>query len=161
MAEQPKVPITKKPAAKRRPATQYASAKRVEEIASSVDSVLDILKDFGETMKGLVQAKTAIPETKEEKEVKEAVSDAAPVNPAWIAKAKEIVGEALDHCEVLYPKHGGVLFTLVIKKEHSNASVDYLERYKVDRRTKEIGNEGIEGVEQWCKLVAGNLKRSK
>ena len=32
---------------------------------------------------------------------------------------------------------------------------------KVDRRSKEIGNEGIEGVEQWCKLVAQNLKRPK
>ena len=61
---------------------------------------------------------------------------------------------------MLQPKGGGTLFTVVIKPEFSNAAPEYLERYKADRRTKEIGSEGLSGVETWCKLIRANLKRS-
>lgn len=104
----------------------------------------------------------AVPETAIEKEIRKAApDDINPVNPAWTEKAEEVLGEALERCEVFYPKRGGTIFTLVIKPAFSNASVEYMERTKSDRRSKEIGNEGIEGVEQWCKLVAANLKRAK
>ena len=98
--------------------------------------------------------------TKEAEEIRKATYDQAPINPAWEEKAREIIGEALDHCEIFYPKSGGVIFTVVIKNELSNSPKDYLERMKVDRRSREIGAEGISGVEIWCKLVRANLKRT-
>ena len=101
------------------------------------------------------------PAEKELQEVAKAKYDQAPINPAWEEKAREIIGEALDHCEIFYPKGGGQIFTVIIKSEFSNAPKEYLERCKVDRRSKEIGNEGIGGVELWCKLVRANLRRGK
>ena len=97
--------------------------------------------------------------TKEQTEVAKAKYNEAPMNPAWEEKAREIIGEPMDRCEVFYPKAGGQIFTVVIKSEFSNAPKEYMERMKEDRRSREIGNEGIAGVETWCKLIKANLKR--
>ena len=108
----------------------------------------------------VLDKKTATPiETKEAVEVKKAGWDQAPLNPVWEDKAREIIGEALDHCEVLYPNGGGTIFTVVIKADMSNAPKSYLEFYKLDRRSREIGNEGLAGIENFCKLVRQNLRR--
>jgi hypothetical protein len=130
------------------------SKKEFDELKSSVSDLVGLVKEMAKT-------KVDTPETPTEKEVKLATFDNNPVNPEWERMAKEIIGEPLDHCEVAYPKRGGVLFTIVIKTEMSNAPKDYLERMKVDRRTREIGNEGQEGVEAWCRLVASNLKNAR
>ena len=130
------------------------SKKEFDELKSSVSDLVGLVKEMAKT-------KQDTPETPTEKEVKLATFDNNPVNPEWERMAREIIGEPLDHCEVAYPKRGGVLFTIVIKTEMSNAPKDYLERMKVDRRTREIGNEGQEGVEAWCKLVASNLKNAR
>lgn len=82
-------------------------------------------------------------------------------NPAWQETAEEYLGEYLDHTEVAYDKSGGIKFTIVIKTEKSNADKDYLRLTGSDRRTKEVGSEGLEGVIEWCKLVRANLKRGK
>lgn len=100
-----------------------------------------------------------VAETKEEVEIKKAKPDHAPIPESWEESAREILGEMLDHVELLQPRGGGTLFTVVIKPEFSNAPKEYLERHKLDRRTKEIGNEGISGVEAWCKLVRSNIKK--
>lgn len=126
---------------------------------------VDQFDKMTDLMKGLVEAVTelksrpATPQAAETQEVAKAKADAAPINPAWEDKAREIIGEAVDHCEVFYPKAGGQIFTIVIKTEFSNASADYMQRMKTDRRSREIGNEGIGGVEIWAKLVKQNLKR--
>jgi hypothetical protein len=125
------------------------------------------LEKFGDGLMGAIEAlgkRMATPSTPAEVKQEVAISAAStdshmPVPPKWEEKARELLGDALDHCELAMPARGGTHFTLVIKNEHSNAPKDYLERYKADRRTREIGNEGMGGVEEWCKLVALNLKK--
>jgi hypothetical protein len=129
-------------------------------LAGNVSALVDIIKEE-RAARASAPAQPAHEETAIEKEVRKAAPDENPVNPAWIEKAEEILGDALDHCEVAFPKRGGTIFTVVITEDASNAPPEYLERMRVDRRSREIGNEGIEGVEQWCKLVASNLKRPK
>lgn len=147
----------KAPVAKKKKAPQYATVAQFNSLAESVGSLVELIKSGA--LATAPAAAISATETPVEREVRKAAPDVNPVNPAWEEKAREIVGDALDHCEVLYPKQGGVIFTLVIKQEFSNAPTEYLERHKVDRRSREIGNEGIEGVEQWCKLVKSNLNR--
>lgn len=83
------------------------------------------------------------------------------VPPNFRRKAEEILGDVMERCEIAMPAKGGTIFTVVIKPEFSNAPKDYMERYKEDRRSKEIGNEGEAGVEEWCKLIKANLARKK
>lgn len=151
---------------KKEPKQAGPTRAEFDTLAGNVSTLVDMMT---KAQAQGVQAVAAVPqptiatsETALDKEVRKAsADDVNPVNPAWVEKAEEILGEKLDHCEVFYPKRGGSVFTLVIKNEFSNASIEYLSVAKVDRRSKEIGNEGIEGVEQWCKLVAANLNRSK
>ena len=140
MATQPKTKTeaTAKPKA---PKPEYATKAELNELSQNVGELVNLIKS-GALSAPAVAPAVATPETPEE-------------------KAQEILGEALERCEVQYLRRGGTVFTVVIKNEHSNASVEYLERMKVDRRSREIGNEGIEGVEIWCKLVAQNLRRPK
>lgn len=110
----------------------------------------------------LLQKKNATPEeAKVDKEVDKASSDDSPMNPEWREKAKEIVGDAMERCELFYPKGGGAIFTVIIKNEHSNAPKEYLRVHKVDRRSKDIAHSGLEGVESWCRLIKQNLNRKQ
>ncbi len=127
-----------------------ADFNKLTELIGSLVTTVNDLKDK--------PAPTVI-EIKENEEIKKAKHDNAPINPAWEELAREIIGEAVDHCEILYPKGGGNIFTVVIKPEFSNAPKEYLERHHFDRRSKEIGSEGIAGVEAYCKLVRSNLRR--
>jgi hypothetical protein len=137
--------------AKQAPA-QYATKEEFNELVGLLSKMNDKMD--------AVSAKAATPaETKEAESVRKAKPDSAPVPESWDEAAREIIGEALDHVEMLQPRGGGTLFTVIIKPEFSNAGKEYLERHKADRRTKEIGSEGIGGVEAWCKLVKQNLKR--
>lgn len=147
-------------ASNKKPKQEFASKEEVNALAESVGSLVELFKqDRAERAAAPVAAATPVAETAMEKEVRKAAPDVNPVNPAWEEKAEDILGDYLDHCEVFFPKRGGTIFTVVIKLEKSNAALEYLDVMKQDRRSKEIGNEGIEGVEQWCKLVAQNLKR--
>jgi hypothetical protein len=159
MAEKQTVTL-KKEVKRSPPKVEYASADEVKELSSAVSGLVDIVTKLAQDIATPPKPQT-VEEIKHEAEVTKASPAKETVNSAWVEKATEIVGESLDHCEVFYPKNGGTIFTLVIKESHSNAAKDYLERYKTDRRSKEIGNEGIEGVEAWCKLVRDNLKRGK
>ncbi len=118
-----------------------------------------------EMVKGIAEKKPVLPATAEEilkeKEIKSVDAEYIPVNPAWEAKVREIIGEAVDRIEMAYPKNGGTLFTVIIKKEFSNASPSYMQMMKEDRRTREIGNGGIQEVEQWAKLIRQNINRPK
>lgn len=95
--------------------------------------------------------------------VTEAIKKAAPddfsVNDKWDAIAKDIIGEAVDHTEVVHEDSGGIKFTVVIKKSFSNAGQMYWDLVKTDRRTMAVNNTGIEGVKNWCNLIKQNLAR--
>lgn len=164
-------PAAKKVVAKKAPAPKYVTEERFAALEGGVNRLLDLMEKqatpatpAAPAAGSSVSPATAVVEPNEtpaEKSVRKAGANEIPMNPEWEEMAREIIGEAVDHCEIAYVKNGGVLFTVVIKDEFSNAGVDYLERYKVDRRTKEVGSEGIEGVEAWCKLIKSNLAKGK
>jgi hypothetical protein len=147
-------PIAKVEKKVTKPAAKYVTEEKFNQLT-------DVLKTLVDTVTELKNKPVAnSPEAKELAEVKKAKQDEAPINPSWEEDAREIIGEAVDHCEVFYPKGGGTIYTVVIKPEFSNAPKEYLERNKVDRRSREIGAEGFSGVQAWNKLVRQNLKRS-
>ena len=126
-------------------------------LAGGVKDLVDLIKSGA-----LTQPAAPTPqEAREEKAVKEAGSNKYTVNPEWEDLAREIIGESMDHTEIQYIKGGGLMFTVVIKEEFSNAPADYLERYKSDRRSKEVGSEGEAGVRIWCEQIRNNLKRPR
>lgn len=123
----------------------------------------DMQKSFAQIVELIKQkpedkAKQAV----EDKKIDEASSVTSQFNPAYDAKVKEILGEKVERTFITYPKGGGTLFTVVIKKEFSNSPKDYLELYKQDHRTVNIEREefrGEDGVEKWAKLILSNLNR--
>jgi len=134
--------------------TQFVTVDQFNDVVGILSKLSDKIDAIG--------TKTATPvEAAQVKAVDKAAHDQAPMNPAWEDKAREIIGEAVDHCEVLYPVSGGTLFTVVIKPEFSNAPKEYLERMHADRRTKDVEKDGIGGVEVWSKLIKANLRRNK
>jgi hypothetical protein len=82
------------------------------------------------------------------------------VPPAWKEMVDQILGPEFD-CEYTLPPDGGQLFTIIVPKEKSNATKEYIEMFKTDRRTKELGNTGPRGVKEWCLKVRQNLLRSE
>src|SRR3990167_6831149 len=128
---------------------------RMSSLENSLLQVVDLIKEKNQPQVITDLSKQAV----QIKEVEEAKAYQALINPTWEAHAKEVLGEKLDHCEVSYPKAGGLRFTIVIKNEFSNADKDYLERYKSDRRTREVGVSGFEGGKKWCLLVKQNLNK--
>lgn len=92
---------------------------------------------------------------------KEAVAKAGPnkfsVNEEWEEDAQKVLGDKLDHTEVVHERNGGIKYTVVIKKKFSNAPQQYLDLVGTDRRTKEVGSGGFGAVQEWNKLVAQNL----
>ena len=124
------------------------------EMNKSFGQIIDLIKEKPKTVEEVkkVEAKKAVDKTAE-------ANDAylEPVHPDWLADAKAKIGEALDHCEVSYPKNGNPLYTIVIKNDFSNASSSQLQFYKTDKRTIAVTN-GYETVKAYNSLVAQNLK---
>jgi hypothetical protein len=57
---------------------------------------------------------------------------------------------------------GGIMFTIVVPNKLSNATKAHLDYYKVDMRSKPLQAGAIaNGIENWCKLVASNLKYNR
>lgn len=136
--------------------TKEAFDQKFTSLENSLASIVDILS------KPNVPAEVA-KQAVETQKVDEASHDTGDTNPRYDAKAKEILGEKVERTFVKYPKGGGTLFTVVIKKEFSNAPKDYLERMKEDQRTVNIEREefrGEDGVEAWAKLIKANLGRT-
>lgn len=124
------------------------------EMTKGFEQIVGLIKQKPEE-----KAKAAV----QDKKVDEAAADVSDVNPRYEAKVREVLGEKVERTFVTYPKGGGTLFTIVIKKEFSNSPKDYLERMKEDRRTVNIEREefrGEDGVEKWAKLVRENLNRT-
>ena len=115
--------------------------------SEELDAKLD---DFLTKIVGVMKESTPIvapavtPETPEQVEIKKAGPNPGQTNPEWDEMARSILGDdVIDHTE------------------KSNAPKDYMDRMGQDRRSKEIGQEGITGVEAWCKLILQNLHRPK
>ncbi len=127
-----------------------------KEVSSGFEQIINLMKSKPKTAEEekKVEAKKAVDKTAEPNN-----DYLEPVHPEWIADAKLKIGEQLDHCEVDYPKNGFPRYTIVIKKEFSNASKSHLDYYKIDRRTVAVSN-GFETVKTFNSLVAQNLKLS-
>lgn len=151
---------TKKKATKavKTPAKEFVTKEEFEELNGSVNRLVDML----EKQMNATALVTPVPlDPIQEKAIDNAGPNSAyTTDSEWDQIAKDIIGEAVDHTE-LERKGGGIKFTVVIKPEFSNASKEYLERMKTDRRTREVGGEGSEGVTQYCKLIKANLARAK
>ena len=146
--------------------TMKGLSERISSLDNSLVQILEIVKANAGAKVLAPGAAAAAPvktaeEVKKDKEIDEASATYETVNPHWVAIAKKTIGSALDHCEVMFPKNGGTIFTVVIKPEYSNAPAEYIKTYGSDRRSREIGQEGIGGAELWCKLIAQNLKRNQ
>lgn len=147
---------------KKTPAAKEAPVSRAEftELSNNVNALVNILTKEAEAKKE-VAANT--PETPLEREVTKAgPAYVENVNPEWRDVAENIIGkERIKRLEVKSLRSGGTIFTVVINEKFSNAQDDYLRMYGEDKRSREIGSEGIGGVENWCKLINQNLKRQK
>lgn len=126
----------------------------------------DMTKSFAqiiEMIKARPEPEKIVQQKIDNKKLETASSDTTDFNPRYDAKAKEILGDKFERTYLTYPRGGGTLFTVVIKKEFSNAPKDYLERYKEDKRTVNIERDeyrGEDGVEKWCRLILQNLNRT-
>jgi hypothetical protein len=138
---------------------EYATQQQFKSLEDSLSKIVDVVSTLSTNVSKLAERPATPEEVKKEAEIAKAAPQEEIVNPNWLSKAKEVLGEKLERCEVFYPKAGGTIFTLVISPKFSNAPHEYIERHKEDRRSKEIGNEGMEGVENWCKLVLANLNK--
>lgn len=57
---------------------------------------------------------------------------------------------------------GGITFTIFVPKKFSNVTPAYSSLYKVDLRTRALQPHNIaKGIDDWCKLVAKNLRYDK
>lgn len=139
------------------PKAEFVTKKEFDNFANALTDLLkERLPAPGEIPAATVPA--VAPE--QERAIAKAGPNAYITDEDWDLIAQEILGDAVDHTEV-ERKGGGIKFTVVIRKEKSNASPEYLERHKVDRRTREVGAEGTEGVSAWCKLIKQNLARPR
>jgi hypothetical protein len=82
-----------------------------------------------------------------------------PVPVSWVNAVHEILGPEFD-VKFEQPDSGGALFTIIVPKDKSNATVDHWKMYKRDFRTREIGATGLGGVKEWALLVRKNLTAS-
>jgi len=120
-------------------AKEYVTVEEFKKLEKSLGKILDVLEEK-------MTKKEDKAETEQDKKVIAAAPNKYTSNPEWEGVAAEILGEYLDHTEVEHEKTGGIKFTVVIKKEMSNASEEYLRQHGVDRRTKEVGALGMDGV---------------
>ncbi len=138
---------------------EFDSLKK--EVSGGFEQIVNLIKSQGKEIKATPEekAKAAVVE----KKVDEASADVGDMNPRYHTKVVEVLGEKVERTFLTYPKGGGTLFTIVIKKEFSNAPKDYMERMKEDRRTVNIERDefrGEDGVEKWAKLIQANLART-
>jgi len=156
-----------------------ARAEKKEKVESFVTKEeFNTLSSKMDTILGAIQKTPEVKasETMVNKEIDQANQNFNPINPLWEADAKEVLGDALDHCEVFYPKEGGTLYTVIIKTDienllkklpvrkelhYSNTDYSTLIMAKSDRRTKDVAKEGFEGVKKWNRLIKQNLNRKQ
>lgn len=147
-----------------------ASSRKTDEAVSrsEFDELKGLMKTVAEAVVELKKAPRtessagAAPQPAEptDAEVKDADPNENPVNPHWRRLVDEVLGPDFG-IEVYYPKDGGCHFTIIVPKDKSNAGDAHWANFKQDRRTREIGHTGIDGVKKWAELVKKNLAKSK
>jgi len=141
--------------------------EKVEKLSNNVSQLVEILSKKQKEKECHCDDGTCDAHKKKEdnKDVrKEGIADWAEVHPVHDNTARDILGNLVDRTYMKYPKGGGALFTVVIKREFSNAPKDYLERMKEDHRTANLETErfrGEEGAKRWCLLIKQNLSKNK
>ncbi len=128
------------------------------------DEVTSLLEALNKKLEQQVAKKEEPKETK--RTTDEILKDFSEIRDRIPSDWRNIVDELLGadfEAIIQYPKNGsGFLFKIIVPESKSNAPKDYLEFYKRDVRTKSLtGNEGLEGVKKFCKLVAINLGINK
>lgn len=137
--------------------SKFVTVEQFSSLEKTIGSLADIVSELAKK-----PATIATPEAiKQEIEVKKAGPNNEPVNKFFKEKAEEILGDALERVEQQSLKSGGNMFHVLIKKEKSNATPEYWAMMKEDRRSRDIGNEGVAGVEAWCKLIRQNLQKPR
>ena len=124
-----------------------------EDMNKSFSQIVELIKQKPEE-----KAKQVV----QDKKVDEASSNVSENNPRYDAKARQILGDKVERTFIEYPKGGGIMFTVSIKEEASNAGDDHWKFYKHDYRSVNLEREefrGEEGVDKWCKLILANLTR--
>lgn len=139
-----------------------ALSAQVKDQGEGINAILALLEEQKAARNAPAAAVVETPDVASVSQVESTKAKANNVstNPEWEEAAREILGAALDHTEVEHKKSGGIEFTVVIKKSHSNAPEDYWKLVGSDRRTKEVSQDGIGGVELWCKQIKANLART-
>lgn len=82
-----------------------------------------------------------------------------PVPVNWAKAVLDILGPEFE-VKFDQPDSGGAMFTIIVPKEKSNATVDHWKMYKRDYRSRELGNTGLAGVKEWALKVRQNLTAS-
>ena len=138
-----------RPAGSKNKKAEFVTKDQFEGLEKSVLSLVEMVRE--RITPPAVKAVSITPPVASEGE-----SDYIEVNPHWRKVVNEVLGSDFD-CQILYPKSGGIQFTVIVPINKSNAPKEYLERHKTDRRTREIGNRGIEGVKEHCLRIKQNL----
>ena len=157
MTDEIKVEVPKEPKAGK---AKGVSRKEFEELETKINTGFSTIM---EKLEGLNKQSTltvtpavnntAVP-TKEDNGAPR--NDLTPVPPTWREMVDKILGPDFD-CEFYQPPQGGQKFSIIVPKEKSNADQQHWKYFSRDKRTKELSNTGITGVEEWCKKVRANL----
>jgi hypothetical protein len=107
----------------------------------------------------LAKAPVSVPVVSAPVKVEAGPDNETPVPVSWVNAVHEILGPEFD-VKFEQPDSGGALFTIIVPKDKSNATVDHWKMYKRDFRTREIGATGLGGVKEWALLVRKNLTAS-
>lgn len=140
--------------------------EKVEQVTAKVDSLSGSISQLIEIMTAKKEEEKQEVKKEPQKEIpvqneNTGTPNWAEVHPVHDKTAREILGELLDRTYMSYPKGGGTLFTVVIKKDFSNAPDLYLKTMKEDHRTCNLESDryrGEDGAKRWCLLIKQNLK---
>ena len=143
--------IEKEVAEKAEPKPKSVSVKQFEEFQTQVTGALSAITEALQNR----PAVEAAPVVSEEG----GPDDQTPIPPSWKKAVATILGPDFA-CEIVQPDAGGTLFKIIVPREKSNAQQMHWEMHTRDVRTKEIGNTGLPGVEEWCKRVRANLQKT-
>lgn len=137
-------------------ADQSVSRKEFLDLQQKTDGIIHILGDISKKMDSPVKVAEATATKVDEAAPRNELS---PVPPSWRELVDKILGPDFQ-IEFEQPPNGGQKFKIIVPKEKSNADQQYWLNFNRDVRTREIGNTGIRGVQEWCIRVRNNLLAS-
>jgi len=135
---------------KPKPVMQEEFAKFKEEVNGGISAIMGKLEKLAEVKP------VSMPSQPTSVKVEAGPDNETPVPVSWVNAVHEILGPEFD-VKFEQPDSGGALFTIIVPKDKSNATVDHWKMYKRDFRTREIGATGLGGVKEWALLVRKNL----